>query len=314
MADDDVVVDVDEVKDDKAVVVDVSKPDKEKTEITSRADNGADKTSPEPDEGVAELRAQLDQIKQRSDRENAERTVADKRREQENRAVLEELNRLRSEQNDNRLDSILNALAAAKAEGDSAQKDYVSALEQGKVTEAAEAQRRMSRADARAEQLEHGKTALESEKRLPEGRVVRQEPEQKPNDFDSRISSFSPRTQNWLREHRECMTDQKMNNKMISAHYSVVGDGFIPDSDAYFDAVNKQLGFGEDNNASRVAVRGHNRAMPAAPVSRDSQNGTITNKVALNKREQEAADALGLSLTEYARRKQAMTREGWYDR
>lgn len=314
MADDDVVVDVGEVKDDKAVVVDITNPDK-----TKDAGDKKDKETLElaSNDGIAELRAQLEEIKQRSELDARERVASDQlaqSREQANKQLSDEISRLRSEQSDNRLDSVLNALAAAKAEGDSAQKDYVSALEQGKVNEAAEAQRRMSRADARAEQLEHGKIALEAEKRLPEGRVVRQEPERKSNDFDSRISSFSPRTQNWLREHRECMTDQKMNNKMISAHYSAVADGFIPDSDAYFDVVNKQLGFGDDNNASKVSVRGHNRAMPAAPVSRDSQNGSITNKVPLNKREQDAADALGLSLTEYARRKQAMTRDGWYDR
>ena len=161
------------------------------------------------------------------------------------------------------------------------------------------------------------------------------------SQFEHTISAASPRAQKWLREHPEYVTDQKLNQKANAAHLNAMAEGFIPDTDAYFDYCERALGMktedpkpstnGAKPEAKPAQVR--DKPMVSAPVSRSGVllDGSLSpSQVVLSAGEQKAAtdgtivwnqdnpktgakkgDPIGLK--EYARRKSSMTKDGLYD-
>ena len=262
-----------------------------------------DKTEGTGEQTDAEaLRAQVEEFKRGQETERTARIAAEQRLNDVQKQTTAKVA-------DAQLDAINNAIGLVDAEINQATSRYTAAMEAGDYTAAAKAQREIARSETRLVSLEDGKQALEEQKKNP-GRGQSADP------TDSYISQFSPRSQDYLRRNQSFVTDPRLNKKMIAAHYEAEAEGFVADTDAYFDFIDKRMGGGEADERPRAPE--HKRAAPAAPVSRSSQaaNGDLSGRktVKLTRGEVETAEALGITPAEYARRKLKMAEQGLYDR
>jgi hypothetical protein len=156
--------------------------------------------------------------------------------------------------------------------------------------------------------LENGKVALESKPRHVNADPVEQ--------FASQLS---PRSADWVRRNPQCVTDSRLQQKMIAAHNLAIADGYSADTDDYFDFVEQTIGLKrakreesrqeEDtplSSASKPMQR--QAAPPAAPAN---QGGTTrSNVVRLTRAEADTAKMLGMTDQEYAKHKIALQKEG----
>lgn len=292
----------------------------------------APQTPPAPQVGVEELRNQIKALETREATALRQRADLERiAREQATQiaAAQEEANRSRAEAQGFQRSNIDSEIAAAQGEADIARRDYQAAMETGDFAKASEANWRINKAASRMNLLEEKKSVLATEPARPHEGAVRPQglppqqtqPPRYQNDVEQFIADKSPRTQAWLRSHPETITDPRMNNKTVAAHYEALAEGYAPDTDSYFTFVDRRLGFSgrvEDPDHS-VAVdvdpprQQRRQPPPAAPVSRDAPRSERTNtRMYLTRGEQEVAEALGISPSEYARRKQAMEKQGYY--
>ena len=239
--------------------------------------------------------------------------------------------------------TIESGIAAAKAEADAAEEAYKVAFEAGNAAEAAKSQRRLARAEADIAMLEQAK------EELPAAPVrQQQQPTQQADPTETFISQHTQRTQQWLRAHMDYVTDGKKNAKMVAGHWDAVGDGLTPDTDAYFDHVEKFVGLkksdpqpadaGKTNGAGNGAATTQQTTQrrPSAPVAPVTPSGGGvsggTRTVTLTKGEADAAtdgvthvwnydDPTGknrfkkgeaIGIKEMARRKEALMKAGRY--
>lgn len=328
--------------DDKDLIIDIPADDGiAPVQVEPKPEPVVVKTAPEPktetteDEAVKDLKNQVETL--RTGKAKAE---ADAQRERDRAAkVSQDLVKARGDVVDTQANAIENAIAAAQAEGAAAVRDYQTAMETGDFAKAGEAQRKISRAEARAIRLEEAQADLEARKSAPQPEPEARRTEAPADPFETAIASLSPRSQTWLRQHKEFVTDPKLNMKANAAHLDAMAEGYIPDSDAYFDFCEGRLGLkaeAEPEPQDEPKPKPRTRtAMPAAPVSRNGASPTHgnlgANQIMLTPGEQRAAtdgtvvhnydDPNGkfkkgepVGLREYARRKAAMNKDGLYDR
>lgn len=283
-----------------------------------------------PAVGVETLQGQIKALEAREaaalrERANQERIARD--RSAELQRAQEEIARSRGETIDARRATIDTSIIAAQGEADSARRDYQLALEAGDFAKASEANYKLNKAAAQVVLLEEKKTVFAENANAPrvtEGAVTRQAQQRPSSDVDSYIETKSPRTQAWLREHPDAVTDPRLNNKTVAAHYEALAEGYSPDTDSYFGFIDRKLGFAgnvepeqafeappvETAPARKAPTQ---KTPPAAPVSRDPPRSERTaTRMYLTRGEQEVAEALGITPSEYARRKQSMEKQGFY--
>ena len=176
-------------------------------------------------------------------------------------------------------------------------------MENNDYDAAAEAQEGMSNMSARLLQLENGKSALEARPR-----EAIEQPRRDP--VEAFASQLSPRSANWVRNNPQCVTDPRLNQKMIAAHSLAMADGYEADSDDYFNFVETTLGMRkraeaapEEEVMSTAASSTQRRSSPpAAPVSRSNNtSGTRPEVVRLTALQRETAQFSGMSNEEYAK-------------
>lgn len=333
MADTDLTIDIDAPEDQVQVTTEA--PVKPATEVVEKAAPDAEA------EGIESLRAQLETFKSNAETEKAARTRAEAdaaRQRTEAAEARKQLEKVQTDSADHQFSAVESSIAAAQAEADSAERDYRTAFEAGDSAKAAESQRKMARAEAKVLRLEESRADLEARKAEPPQRTeepARPQPTQA-DPFEAAIAGSSPRTQAWLRKNPTFVTDEKLNRKANAAHNMALADGYIPDSDAYFDFCERFLGLKEATATEDVdpapKPRQRKPAMPAAPVSRDASpsNGNLSNgQIVLTPGEQRAAtdgthvhnydDPAGkfkkgdpIGLREMARRKALMQADGRY--
>lgn len=293
------------------------------------------------DPAVAELAAQYADM-QRRDKERDAQLATERagRADAERRAAAaaKEAETARTEVVEHQGDSIASGIAAAEADANAAEQAYAAAMEAGNFVDAAKAQRRMARAEAETVRLNEGKSDLEARKTAPAKVEGRPEPQrQAPDDpVEAYVQGRSEPTAKWLREHRDFVTDPKKNAKLTAAHWDAVANDLAPDTKAYFDHVETQIGLKEvtkTNGAGNgTTVRTRRAAVQVAPVQNTGggTNGGGT-EVTLTRGEAAAAtdgsviwnyddkhgrfkkgDPIGVQ--EYARRKLKMTEQGLYSK
>ncbi len=291
-------------------------------------------------EPIEDLRKQLETMRTGSENDRAARLRAedDARRATEtaNRA-LDEAAKAKTDIVDTELSAVESAIDAAKTEADSAEAEYQAAFEAGDGKRMAQAQRRIATAVSRLGRLDEGKADLEVRRNEEPKPAKRADAPAKSSDpFEAAIASVTPKSQAWLRAHPEYVKDPSLNRKANAAHNMAIADGHAPDTDGYFEYCETFLGLKETpaKPAVEKPATTRTRPMPSAPVSRESasMNGSLTpTQVVLTKGEQLAAtdgtlvhnfddpkgrfkkgDAIGV--TEMARRKLALQKQGAYDR
>jgi hypothetical protein len=312
----------------------------EPEEITVKVEDAEPKVESTPEaDPVAELKAQYDELQTQQKQEQESRQAAETRARTAEAAQhqAEEVARTaRTEVTDTRLSSIDQAIDAAKSEADSANSEYTAALEAGDWKKAGEAQRKLARAEARGVQYEQNKATWETYKAQPE---PRQRPAGDPVDnYINQVAAQTPNSANWLRNHRDWVTDPKKNAKLTSAHWDAVGEGIAVDTPQYFAHVERVIGLekpeSKTNGADKSPPPRRQAAAPVASVT-SSPGGTSGGgaEVRLSKNEAAAAtdgtlqwnydDPSGqkrfkkgdpIGLQEMARRKKTMTEQGLYDK
>ena len=325
---------------DEDIVVEIEAPVPE-----TKSDDAAKTATKNPPDPVAELKAQYDELQAESERQRTAREAADRRAadaERARQAAEREVESSRTEVVESRLGAVETGLEAAKTESASAKTDYIAAQEAGDWKRAAEAQERLAAAQARIVRFDEAKNDLEIAKtQKPE---QRQEQQRQPqgDPLENFLSTRTPETQKWLREHPTearalaLGTDSRRAAKINAADSDAVAEGFARDTKEYFAHIEKFLGLDKDaTNKTNGATSGKTRskAAPVAPVNTTAGETTGGGSVVrLSKNEAQAAtdgtlqwnydDPTGqkrfkkgdpIGIQEMARRKQAMTEEGRYD-
>jgi len=201
--------------------------------------------------------------------------------------------------------TISSAIDAQKREVEIQKATLAAALSNGDHQQAAEIQYAMSETSSRLQQLQLGKEALEKEIKNPP-----QKQYQSPVDpVEQFASQLSPRSAAWVRAHPQCVTDPRLQQKMIAAHNIAVADGIPADSDDYFQFVEDTLKISPKRQEAQESAMSdasapvqRRTAPPATPVSR-SGTGTGRQTARLTKEEAEMAKMMGQTPEEYAKNK-----------
>jgi hypothetical protein len=230
------------------------------------------------DIGFSDLKEQLDRAQKERDDERKARDEERRGREAaEGRARQSQVDadQARKDAEDARTEgaegqrlAIGNAIKAKKQSLDSLEAELATAMEAGDFKKVSAAQRRMSEEAAELKNLEAGMVALgeEPETRRATGRVdradddARTEPRRKEktgDPFEDYIGQFSSGVQDWLRRHRECVTNKTKNSQVIAAHHEAQDKGYRLESDAYWAYIERKMGYKDD--AARRAVAADNR-------------------------------------------------------
>lgn len=180
-----------------------------------------------------------------------------------------------------------NAIELAKSNIAAAEMAMKSALQGNDVDALIKAQTALSESVSRKAQLEQSKQQFEN----APSQVQTYQPV---DPIDQQISRFSPRSQEWLRKHRnDIFGDRERQIDAQAAHRLAVRRGFVPDSDEYFNAIDEQMGYTDRMTSTNrpPPQRGSTPATPAAPPSRSSfgQSPRNPNRVALTKQQRETA-------------------------
>jgi len=201
--------------------------------------------------------------------------------------------------------TISSAIDAQRREVEIQKATLAAALSNGDHQQAAEIQYAMSETSSRLQQLQLGKEALEKEIKNPP-----QKQYQAPVDpVEQFASQLSPRSAAWVRAHPQCVTDPRLQQKMIAAHNIAVADGIPADSDDYFQFVEDTLKISPKRQEAQESAMSdasapvqRRTAPPATPVSR-SGTGTGRQTARLTKEEAEMAKMMGQTPEEYAKHK-----------
>lgn len=204
------------------------------------------------------------------------------------------------------LDAINNAIAAAETEAASAQNAYVAAQTDSDWAKAAEAQRRMSRAETRLLQLEDGKASLEARREW-----AKTQPKKQPQapSMDAYIDTLplNGAQRDWLKKHPELMQDHKKNVRLQNADYDAQDKGLAAGSEAYFQFVEERLGYRQPETKEEEVdeeVKPERKALVSAPVSRNAPSISgkpSTTRITLSPEQRSAAKAAGVDEVTYAR-------------
>ena len=250
----------------------------------------------------------INELKRRLDAEQRARYDAERRANEASQQVTQ----ARSQVDDTNIQLIDSAMNMLKMETDNLKASYRDAMSVGDYDRASEIQVAMSSNAAKTLQLEQGKAAMEQQAKQPRQPEIR--PVAPPADpVEAFASQLSPRSAEWVRRNPQCVTDQRMYNKMMAAHQLALADGIPADSDDYFRSVESTLGFNKapvvDEAVSAAAAPTQRRqsAPAAAPVSRGSGS---SNVVRISNEEREMARMMGMTDKEYALNKQALQKEG----
>ena len=256
---------------------------------------------PVQEEKSAEER--LAEMEARFEAEKNARLAAEKRAQEAQMTVYQATN----EVDNTNIQLLGSAIDTLKRESEILKANYRAAMSMSDFDKAAEYQEAMSRNAVRLEQLETGKTALETKPRA-------EPPVQQITDpVEAIASQLSPRSADWLRRHPQFATDQRLLQRMIAAHNLAVTDGYRADTDEYFRAVEETLNIRQkvDRGESALSTASEpvrrRSAPPAAPVSRGGNRAGTFN---LSEEQRDAARASGVTEQEYANNLLALRREG----
>lgn len=304
----------------------------------------AEKT--DADEAAAALQAQIDEHKAARQKAESDAAAALARAAEQQRAAegwRQEATTARSTVVDSQLQTVLSGIESAETAASSAEAMLAAAMEKADYSAAAKAQRELAKAEARLELLNNAKVDLETRKTAPP-------PQQRQADpIESFISTRTPETAQWLRQHRDWLTDTRKNARLTAAHYDAEDAGLKVDTPEYFAFVETRIGLRKPDrerdesgrfSSKESAVQRKPAAPPAAPVNGGGGVTTVgagnPNAVTLTQREAiaatdgtlrwnkadlkagriktEAQIGTPIGHTEMARRKLAMQKAGHYDK
>ncbi len=208
--------------------------------------------------------------------------------------------------------------ATAAAELAEAKRVYAAALKDGKHEDAAEAQQAMISATADIREFDAALAEVEAApapepRRKADPALAGAPPVDAPytQKVDYFIGTLGPKTQEFARKHRDKIFidgDGKPFQQVIALDQLARAKGIEPDTDAYFDLIESQMGWkGKDVKQPQPKPAGNPRKpapkMAAAPPNRGPSGSTTPNSVALSRDEVDAARRMGMKPADYAKNK-----------
>lgn len=326
----DLIVEIDEsqlalpIKADDDLVVEPAKAEGKTEDVKAETEPKRERKRHNQD-AIDALTAQLEA----ANRRNAE--IEQKRLEAEERAAKREAElaaaRDRVAQSD--YDRVQGYIAAASAKEDALKRDLRSASEIGDHEKIANLQVEIASVAARKIQYQDAKSDMERraarDKAEQDARPVEKPTERREaaDPVEAMLAQVkSEQSRAWLRQHPECVTDPRKQNRVMAAHHEALANGLQPDTREYFEHLEDRMGYSaSDDDDGEVEVEADvprsetRRTMPAAPVSRDTRMGQVApGKYRLTREEAEMAEAMGMTPTQYAKNKIEMMKSGqWRD-
>lgn len=285
-------------------------PDETSVEVTEGGEpekkpKKTDSAALTPDEGLKKLQKQLND-------ETAARIAAENRAREATAAEV----RAKTESQGTQLDLVKSAIASLTQANDALEEKYAAALGAQDYSAAAKAQREMSANEAKLNDLNRGKTAMENAPKV--------QPRQSDDPVERIAAQLTPQSAAWVRAHPEYARDQTKYRKMVAAHELAVADGFAPDSAEYFASVEDTLRITSGRQEVQIDVDpmadtarpsarpSRQAAPPSAPVSRtgNGTGGSRQNVVRLTSEQVEIAKMMGQTPEEYAKNLIELEKEG----
>lgn len=245
-------------------------------------------------------------LKRQLDAEKAARLAA----EQKLHSAAREVHQARNEVDETNLQLVVNAIDTVNRDIELLSQAHTFAMQSGDFDRATKIQREMSANEAKLLQLENGRRAMEEAPRQPEPQMPPADP------VEAFASQLSRRSADWVRQHPEFVTDQRLNAKMIAAHNLAIAEGIPTDTDEYFEAIEETLKVTrkaakaetDDQYAAKV-VRRRDAAPAAAPSNRGNQSSS-SNVIRLSAAQREMAEMMGMKPEDYAKNLVALKKEG----
>lgn len=266
------------------------------------------------DEGIKSLKEEAEKARRESAARLAEKDRIIQETFRRAQAAEQEVHSVRKDQ----VGTIIDSLTKDK---EAARRDYKLAMEAGDFDKAADAQDRLSLANARIVEAERGKMALESEP-AANGRSLAQPVYADEVEKVAR-SMTSQRSADWIRAHPEHVVNGAVSQEALRAHSAAIGEAIEPDTDEYFSFLERRLGTRRAPQQERqTAPRESARTSTSAPVSRDpiQSSGERPGVIKLTGDEVKAAmetiaplypnESRQQILQRYARNKQDLIAEG----
>jgi hypothetical protein len=283
------------------------------------------------DEAYIRLKAQLERetnrakdFESRLGQEQATRTQA------EERARQAEMEHLAAQEL-----AIENAMQVAQQRAEQAERDAIKALEDGDYQANVKAQRALFDAQIDMRRLTDGKTEIEARRGQPRdaetpppARQVAPAKQEQPASEADRIEAYinqsqhTPRVRDYFHRHYDDIFKkgdaEKKTNRLVAGHYAAIADGIAPDTDAYFQFIDKHMGYAQPEPAPVPAAQQQQPARsnqvqqqrqraqmpPAAPVSRDgAQMSGGRQTIRLTQAEVSLCREMGIDPKAYAKNK-----------
>ncbi len=199
---------------------------------------------------------------------------------------------------------------STESEAKAAEAAYREAREYGDVDAETKAQRRLAAAEAK-------RTLLETR-----AQDISSMPVSSGDPLEDHLSRFTDRTAAWMREHKDWVTDPSRNAKLIGAHNFAIAEGLVPDSDQYFEYVERKIGMKSGGSRSSTNMR---HETPKYDPS-DHRTHVTPDGVYLTENERKLAvdgtlvfnsgpkRGQPIGIQEMARRKAEMAKQGMYNR
>ena len=292
------------------VLEDTKKVDNDAPEVEivdEKPEKKAKKEEISPEEGISELKKNLE-------REKQARLEAEQRAQQ----AYKNAQKAKVEKTDSDYQLVVNAIETVKGRNEQLKSAYAEAMNLQDFVRAAEIQSAMNQNAQQLSDLKRGKKAMKDQ--LKEAKKESKAPLPPQGDIvDQLAATVSPRSASWLRESRDHLKTERDVRKMFRAHEDAVDDGIKPDSDEYFEFIEQRLGIRKNLDESEARTSAESPISAAstrrsvqpspAPVSRGS---TRPNVMRLSSSEAETAKALGYTPEEYAKNKALLIKEGRY--
>lgn len=269
---------------------------------------------------VSSLRKQIDQLQAETAAERAARVAAEQAADKNARLAQGAAQHAQA----SRLQLVEGYVNQAKGRENALKSEMKAALEAGDYTAVSNLQVEAAKVAARRLQYEDTLADLELEAKRPRAEPEPVRPAAPADQFEASIAAMSEPSKRWLREHRECITDEVKNAEVLLADKMARRSGLQPDTPEYFTFIEERMGYRQKAEPAEITDDGvevidakpepRRSSMPAAPVSRDARpNGKPSaSQYRLSKAEVEMAEQLGMSPTEYAKYKIQAEREGRY--
>lgn len=290
--------------DDTEIVVEVDETDDNGTETIITAEKTDEKpvkkveTSASVDETLAQIKARL--ADETAARQHAERQAQEaQRRAQEAVSQVDEAN----------LRAIEGAISQIKSESANYKARYAAAAAAGDFAEVAELQEAIAANAAKVVQLEQGKAALESRpKTQPKQAEAQIDP------VEAFASALDARGAAWIRAHPQFARDQRQYQRLAAAHNLALGDGIREGSDEYYDAIETTLRLRraepQERQYSHVVEDANVARKPTPPAAAPVSRGERSNVIRLTATQKATAEAIGMTVEEYAKNLAAARKAG----